>query len=215
LLLVFICAVISDVRRHDDQVLHSASDLNAYLGFAHAAALNLQKLLNPDTLPDMAVDDDSAKLIQDAGHEHEAAYLAQLRATTDVESIAIAGCLEERAGATVAAMRAGASIIYQATFLAPPWHGFADFIRRVDQPSDLGPWSYEVIDTKLARTASPKHVLQLGLYSDLIARAQGALPHEMHLVLGDGREESFRRSEFACSSHIRNGTAAYAGAAHN
>jgi uncharacterized protein len=185
------------VRRHDDQVLHSASDLNAFLGCAQAAALNLQKLLNPDTLPDTAVDDDSAKLIQDAGHEHEAAYLAQLRATTDVESIASAGSLEERAGATVAAMRAGASIIYQATFLAPPWHGFADFIRRVDQPSDLGPWSYEVIDTKLARTASPKHVLQLGLYSDLIARAQWALPHEMHLVLGDGREESFRRSEFA------------------
>jgi predicted RecB family nuclease len=185
------------MRRLNDLLIHSASDLNAFLGCSHAAALNLQKLLDPASLPDKAVDDDGAKLIQQAGYNHEANFLAQLEAEGGVASIAVTGTLEQRAAATVAAMREGAPIIYQAAFLAPPWHGFADFLRRVETPSVFGAWSYEVIDTKLARTASPKHVLQLGIYSDLVADVQGAPPHEMHLVLGDGREESFRRIEFA------------------
>ena len=185
------------MRRYNDSLLHSASDLNAFLGCSHAAALNLQKLLDPQSLPDRAEDDESVQLIQQAGHAHEANYLAQLKAAGhDVAEIAGDGSLEARAQATVDAMRAGREIIYQATFLAPPWHGFADFLRRVEIPSTIAPWSYEPIDTKLARTADPKHVLQLGLYSDLISEMQGAAPHSMHLVLGDGREEAFRRVEF-------------------
>ncbi|MFN3946096.1 MAG: TM0106 family RecB-like putative nuclease [Allosphingosinicella sp.] len=185
------------MRRYNDSLLHSASDLNAFLGCSHAAALNLQKLVDPASLPDRAEDDESVQLIQQAGHAHEASYLAQLKAAGhDVAEIAGEGTLETRAQATLAAMRAGHEIIYQATFLAPPWHGFADFLRRVEIPSALADWSYEPIDTKLARTADPKHVLQLGLYSDLISEMQGMAPHSMHLVLGDGREESFRRVEF-------------------
>lgn len=185
------------MRRYNDSLLHSASDLNAFLGCAHAAALNLQKLLDPQSLPDRAEDDESVQLIQQAGHAHEANYLAQLKAAgRDVAEIASDGSLEARAEATLAAMREGHEIIYQATFLAPPWHGFADFLRRVEVPSAVAAWSYEPIDTKLARTPDPKHVLQLGLYSDLITEMQGTAPHSMHLVLGDGREESFRRVEF-------------------
>ncbi len=185
------------MRRYNDSLLHSASDLNAFLGCSHAAALNLQKLRDPQSLPDRAEDDESVQLIQQAGHAHEATYLSQLKAAGhDVAEIAADGSLEARAQATLAAMRAGHEIIYQATFLAPPWHGFADFLRRVEAPSAIAAWSYEPIDTKLARTPDPKHVLQLGLYSDLIADMQGAAPHSMHLVLGDGREESFRRVEF-------------------
>lgn len=185
------------MRRHNDSLLHSASDLNAFLGCSHAAALNLQKLLDPASLPDRAEDDESLQLIQQAGHDHEASYLDQLKAAgRDVAEITSQGSIESRAEATLSAMHAGHEIIYQATFLGPPWHGFADFLRRVDIPSALADWSYEPIDTKLARTADPKHVLQLGLYADLISDVQGAAPHAMHLVLGDGREESFRRVEF-------------------
>ncbi|MFN3725236.1 MAG: TM0106 family RecB-like putative nuclease [Allosphingosinicella sp.] len=185
------------MRYHNDSLLHSASDLNAFLGCAHAAALNLRKLVNPESLPERAEDDDTVQLVQAAGHEHEASYLSVLKEQgKDVAEISSRGSLEVRRGATIEAMRDGRQIIYQATFLDAPWHGFADFLRRVDTPSKLGPWSYEPIDTKLARSADPKHVLQLGIYADLISEAQGALPHSMHLVLGDGREESFRRVEF-------------------
>jgi predicted RecB family nuclease len=184
------------MRRHQELFLHSASDLNAFLGCSHAVALSLRKLVNPECLPDRAVDDETAVLIQDAGHSHEAAYLAALRDETHVAEVANEGSIEDRAARTLEAMRAGEAVIYQATFFDPPWHGFADFIRRVDRPSTFGAWSYEVIDTKLARTASPKHIIQLGLYSDMIAKVQGERPHAMHLVLGDGREELFRAVEF-------------------
>jgi len=130
------------MRRLNDLPLHSASDLNAFLGCSHAAALNLRKLLDPTSLPDRADDDDGAKLIQQAGHNHEANYLAQLEAAGGVVSIAVAGSLDQRAAATTAAMREGAPIIYQATFLSSPWHGFADFLRRVERPSSFGSWSY-------------------------------------------------------------------------
>jgi predicted RecB family nuclease len=184
------------MRFYDNALLHAASDLNAFLGCAHAAALNLQKLRDPQSLPDKAEDDESMVLVQDAGHAHEAAYLAGLVASGDVVEISSNGDLGARARATAEAMHGGATIIYQAAFLDAPWHGFADFLRRVDIPSNLGNFSYETIDTKLARTPSPKHVLQLGLYSDLIAGVQGARPHAMHLVLGDGKEASFRSVEF-------------------
>jgi uncharacterized protein len=190
------------MRLYDKELLHSASDLNIFLGCAHATALNLQKLREPDSLPDRAEDDESMVLIQDAGHAHEGSYLKSLRATTDVIEINSKGDLTAQAKATSEAMRAGAPIIYQAAFLAAPWHGFADFLRRTDTPSDLGPFSYEPVDTKLARTPSPKHVLQLSLYSDLIAAVQGLRPHEMHLVLGDGSEASFRNVEFQHTADV-------------
>lgn len=56
------------MRRYNGSLLHSASDLNAFLGCTHAAALNLQKLFAPQSLPDRAEDDESVQLIQQAGH---------------------------------------------------------------------------------------------------------------------------------------------------
>lgn len=181
------------MRRYNDSLLHSASDLNAFLGCAHAAALNLRAIDDPALRARRAVDDAAAALVQDAGHAHEAGYLAVL---PDVVEISKGGSLESAAAATRAAMCDGAPVIYQATFFGPPWHGYADFLRRVEMPSALGGWSYEAVDTKLARTAKPSHVLQLGLYSDLIAEVQGSRPHAMHVVLGNGREETFRAQEF-------------------
>ncbi|WP_319937631.1 hypothetical protein [Sphingomonas qomolangmaensis] len=174
------------MRKYHDFLLHSASDLNAFLGCAHAAALNLRKLRDPASLPDRATDEEGAKLIQDAGHKHEAAYLEHLKQLGDVAEVTASGSLEHRATATMVAMREGSEIVYQAAFLDQPWHGFVDFLRRVETPSALGSWSYEAVDTKLARAAKASHVLQLGLYSDLIAEVQGARPQAMHIVLGDG-----------------------------
>lgn len=182
------------MRRYQSALLHSASDLNTFLGCGHATALHL-RALDDDNLV-RAVDDDSARLIQDSGHAHEADYLADLRNAGGVAEIEAKGSIADAAAQTVEAMRSGAQTIYQATFFGPPWHGYADFLRRVETPSALGAWSYEAVDTKLARSAKPSHVLQLGLYSDLIAQVQGTPPHAMHVVLGDKREESFRASEF-------------------
>lgn len=184
------------MRNYHDSLLHSASDLNAFLGCPHAVALDLRKLCDPASLPDRADEDEGAKLVADTGVRHEAAYLEQLQGETDVAVIAGDGPLSARVAETEAAMRAGASVIYQAAFLDHPWHGFADFLRRVDGPSALGAWSYEPVDTKLAREPRAKHLIQLALYADLMEAAQGISPGKLHVVLGDGSERSFAARDF-------------------
>ncbi len=99
-------------------------------------------------------------------------------------------------------MRRGADVIYQGRLEDGDgrWSGYPDFLIRVERPSGLGGWSYEVIDAKLARTAKGAALLQLLLYSDLLQRRQGAAPESMHLALGGGRgavDASFRVAEYA------------------
>ena len=94
------------------------------------------------------------------------------------------------------ALVGGTAVIYQGALHAAPWHGFSDFLIRVDGvPSSLGNYAYDVIDTKLSRSAKPKHILQLCVYADLLERAQGAPPPNIHLVLGDGSRVSIRTAD--------------------
>ena len=78
------------------------------------------------------------------------------------------------AARTVEAMRAGADVISQATFVERP---LARPRRLPDAASSsrskLGAWSYEALDAKLARAEKPTYVLQLCFYSDGIAGVQG------------------------------------------
>ena len=59
-------------------------------------------------------------------------------------------------------MRAGADVIYQATFARDGWRGRADFLIRVEEPSPgLGAWSYEPGTRSSPASAKPAAVLQL------------------------------------------------------
>jgi uncharacterized protein len=84
--------------------------------------------------------------------------------------------------ATLAAMRAGIDVIYQGTLEHQDWSGRPDFLRKVAIPSELGAWSYEAYDTKLARETKAGTVLQLCVYSWLLETVQGARPAHMHVV---------------------------------
>src|SRR5258708_22755623 len=97
-------------------------------------------------------------ILRDYGYKHEAAQLEGYRAAgksiaeVEAETSTLAGYRAAEA-ATLDAMRLGADIIYQATFFDGTWIGHADFLYRVEIPSDLGPSSYDVADTKLATPA--------------------------------------------------------------
>ena len=79
-------------------------------------------------------------------------------------------------------MRSGVDVIYQATLEDDRWSGRADFLRKVDAPSNLGSWSYEVFDTKLTRETKAGTILQLCVYSSLLGKIQGQRPAHMHMV---------------------------------
>ncbi len=97
---------------------------------------------------------------------------------------------------TVDAMRRGVDVIYQGTLRVDRWMGRPDFLRRVETPGALGPWSYEVVDAKLARSAKAGALLQMCFYSELLSELQGARPARMSLVLGDMREQEFLTARY-------------------
>src|SRR4051812_24243227 len=153
----------------------SPSDLTAYLACPHLTTLSIEVALGDREQP--RVREALAQLVADKGDLHEARYLEYLREqekqVVEIELPKQSGAFAVAHAETVAAMRDGAEIIYQATFVRDDWRGRADFLVRVDEPSNLGSWSYEPHDTKLARSAKPSAVLQLAWYAEEIAAVQG------------------------------------------
>lgn len=191
------------MQRLDERTVLSASDLNDFLACEHLTSLELSVLRGECERPQGT--SATAEILARLGDQHERRYVEDLKKTCGVVEIdRTAGTngdrrarLAAQAQATIEAMRAGAEAIYQATFVDGDWIGHADVLRRVEAASDLGGWSYEVEDTKLARSAKPYFLVQLCYYSALLERVQGRAPEAMHVVLGDGTRRTFRVDEFA------------------
>src|SRR2546423_11043876 len=94
-------------------------------------------------------------------------------------------------------MTEGVDVIDQGTLLEGRWRCHPDFLLRVDRPSKLGDYSYEVADTKLARKAKAAPVVQCCVYAEQVAAVQGVEPEHITLILGDGTEEELRLKEYA------------------
>src|SRR3954465_5400269 len=127
----------------EGRVLISASDLMAFLECEHVTKLDFAALSADGKDMVRTKADQSAELIARKGIEHEKAYLAHLRASgLNVVDIA-AACdgLQARMDATLAAMRAGADVVYQATLGEDELIGHADFLLKVAcRPSAFGDW---------------------------------------------------------------------------
>jgi predicted RecB family nuclease len=183
-----------------DRLLFSASDLINYLECPHLTHLDLEVAFGRADIEKTR--DDATELLSRKGEQHEADYLASLiadgREVVTIEEPLGDGGLDRAANDTLAAMRAGAEIIYQGVlFDGERWRGSADFLERVDKSSPLGNWSYEVADTKLARRVKPYFLIQACLYSELLTAAQGVEPDWMHVILGTRARESLRLGEFS------------------
>ncbi|WP_198402470.1 TM0106 family RecB-like putative nuclease [Rhodobacter sp. CZR27] len=183
------------MKRLDTGILLSATDLMRFMGCAHATALDLAHLRGEGPAP--REDSEDAQLLQKQGDAHEAAHLGRLKSTGRRVIEIARGSLVRDAEATRAALATGAEVVFQGALFAGNWGGWSDFLERVERPSDLGPFSYEVTDTKLKRKPSPKHVLQLVLYSDLLTGIQGVAPEHAHVELGSGERATLRLDDYA------------------
>ncbi len=128
------------------------------------------------------------------GDRHEKEYLLSLeQAGIEVYKIDSRGGY----GATIAAMKSGAPYIYQAALKDENWIGFADFLIRVNAPSDLGAWSYIPLECKLALNPKPYFVIQACAYCELLAAIQGRQPDRFALLLGDRQIQYFDRADYS------------------
>ena len=158
----------------------SATDLANHLGCAHLSQLDLAVAHGRARRPHR--NDPIAELLAERGREHEAQYLKHLRAQRlGVVEIRVPPG-EEGVETTLAAMRDGADVIYQAPLGDAHWYGRADFLLKIERPSTLGAWSYEVTDAKLATATRAGTILQLCVYSDLVEALQGAAPENARVV---------------------------------
>lgn len=186
----------------DGQPVCSASDLVGYLACEHLTALERAALAGLTARPHR--DDPELDVLRRRGEQHELRYLARLEAEgrrvvrIERDDDAERGDrIRRQADETIAAMRDGADVIYQATFFDGRWLGYADFLLRVEaakpeEASVWGPWHYEVADTKLAHHVKAGAVLQICSYVDQLQRLQGVIPRELAVVLGGSAGEVVR-----------------------
>jgi uncharacterized protein len=134
------------------------------------------------------------------GAAHERSFVEHLtKAGLDVVRIDSVDVTKEVVIETLAAMRRGVPVIVQAALSYQDWNGRADVLRRVEVPSALGGWSYEPIDTKLARETRAGTILQLCLYSDLLTEMQELPPEYMYVVApwSEFEPQQYRFADYA------------------
>jgi predicted RecB family nuclease len=176
---------------YDDKPIYSPSDLVQFVQSEFATWMNRYSLIHriESTEVDPLLD-----VLCQLGDRHEKEYLLSLE-QAGVEVYKIDG----RGGytATIAAMKAGAPYIYQAALRDGNWIGFADFLIRVNEPSDLGAWSYIPLECKLALHPKPYFVIQACAYCELLGAIQGRQPEQFALLLGDRQLQYFDRADYS------------------
>ncbi|WP_319567947.1 TM0106 family RecB-like putative nuclease [Cohaesibacter marisflavi] len=169
------------MRINDTSIHLSATDLVGHLNCKHLTALDIG--VAEGSLPKPKRWDPLLEILQERGRRHEKGFVDHLKAEgVSIATIDGVDITPASVSATQAAMASGTEIIIQGALQHGRWSGRTDVLRRVETPSNLGAWSYEIIDTKLARETKGGTVLQLCLYADLLEDAQGIAPEYVYVV---------------------------------
>jgi uncharacterized protein len=187
------------MKYKNNQFIYSPSDLSSHSSCKHLTKLNKQnargEIADPEIYNNLVL-----KMLKEKGIEFEASHLQKLKD----EGKTITEINNEDPHAekhTIDAMKEGVDVVYQARLKEDgKWSGWADFLMRVDTPSNLGEWSYVVWDTKLTNETKAGTILQIGLYSECVGRIQGQSPEYMGVINPNG-EEIYRFDEY--SAYIR------------
>lgn len=182
------------MKLQDNQIKYSPSDLANHISCSHLTELNKLVARGELDAPEKYHNPSLAALIE-KGESFEQQHLEELksRGLKVCEIEFGSGDAEEK---TLDAMTQGFDVIYQARLISSKWSGWADFLIKIDRPSKLGEWSYQVWDTKLATNTRAATILQIGLYTQRVSEIQGLEPEFMGVIKPDG-EELFRYHDYA------------------
>lgn len=187
------------MRLQSDLIRLAATDLSNHLACRHLTSLDLSVAQGLRVAPDWRSPD--LVIIQERGKRHEAEYLTYL---TDNRKLPVVSLEEikneqELLAETRRLMEQGAEVIAQGALAEGQWFGRPDVLRRVPKAGTKWDWSYEAVDTKLARETKAATILQLSLYSELLNKVQECEPEWMWVVTpgNDFAGEAYRVTEFA------------------
>ncbi|MCC7009673.1 MAG: TM0106 family RecB-like putative nuclease [Acidobacteria bacterium] len=172
----------------------SPTDLANFLVCPHKTALDADVARGRRTPPGWR--DPATDVLALRGRDHERRYVAMLQ--REGRSVADLDGLErgEAEARLLAAMRAGVDVIVQAPLGGAGRFGCADALVRTAGTSAFGSWAYEVHDTKLARETRGGTILQLCVYTELLAALQDGTP-EYFAVVTPASVERYRVADFA------------------
>ncbi|MEX2233000.1 MAG: TM0106 family RecB-like putative nuclease [Cyclobacteriaceae bacterium] len=170
----------------------AATDLSNHLSCAHLTQLHRKVALDEIKKPSWR--DPSLDVLIKRGQEHEAAYVEFL----SKNGLKVVNLNGQPIQGVVEAMKQGTDVLVQTSLEDGQWMGYADILLKVPGKSKFGNWSYEVQDTKLAQNTRAATILQLCLYTDLLATLQESPPEKMYVVKpGDNfPTEEYRFAEF-------------------
>lgn len=177
-----------------NRFIYSPSDLSNFIHCKHLTSLDKQALNGVLDKPNYT--NKVMLALREKGQQFESSFLEILRQEGKSISVIEPGdpAAHEK---TRKAIREGVEVIYQARLgKENEWWGWADFLIRVPQPSDLGDYSYEVMDTKLAAETKAATIIQISLYSEALGEIQGKSP-EMMWVKTPEDHIGYRVSEYA------------------
>ena len=132
----------------------------------------------------------------DRGKSHEATVLADVFPGAVWEYFSAE---QDGFRRTLELMTEGAGYITNMPLLGGPMglEGRPDVLERVDGvPSDLGDYSYRLVEIKFARRIKRGHVLQAAAYNRLLGLAQGHEPEEFAVLNGDFQVLPYMMSEW-------------------
>ena len=175
-----------------DSIIYSASDLASAARCEYALLREFDARLGWGQR--VTVTDELLERTASLGDEHEQRRLDQLR--DEHGGVAVIGRpfpftvanVTAAAAATRRAIDRDAPVIYQAAMFDGRFVGFADFLVRRDG-------TYQVSDTKLARSAKVTALLQIAAYADTLSQSGIAVHPEAELVLGNGVAVNYRVDE--------------------
>ncbi|MDO4241089.1 MAG: hypothetical protein Q4C71_00955, partial [Microbacteriaceae bacterium] len=184
----------------ENSVLLSASDIKKFVRCEFAALREVDAELGRA----VARFSDMTPVLQRAvelGRGHEARQLAAYKQSGSVAEISDASKADSAGkfaaqSETLAAVKAGAEVIFQGTFYRPDFckvavpggngeitFGFIGFVDFLQRQAD---GAYQVQDTKLAREAQVSALLQLALYAEQLQDLGVRVAPQVALLLGDG-----------------------------
>lgn len=182
------------MKKIHEKIILSPTDLSNHLGCKHLTELNREVVLGKRKKPSFR--NLSLEALAERGLAHEKAYVDFLRSQNKkVIELSEHSSFQE----TIQFMKDGVDVIVQANLSDEDWNGRADLLLKVNKPSpNLGAWSYEVADTKLAVDTKAGTILQLSVYSDIISQIQGVTPEYMYVIkpAQPFDEERFRYDDF-------------------
>lgn len=191
-------ATVTIMKKVGDAFELSATDLVGYLNCRHLS--DLSRAAASGAIAEPKVWDPLLQVLWERGSIHEHNYVEHLQgAGFEVVRIEGVDVSEAAVAQTHAAMREGTAVIVQGALSGDGWAGRPDILRRIEAPSTLGAWSYEPVDTKLARETRAGTILQLCLYADLLRAAQGRPPEFMYVVPPwvDFEPQQYRFTDYA------------------